>query len=99
MTKEQATQIFIKHSQFFELYAKDKYVPRAMEGLLAEITAAYIVHFPEFKDCRTCDKKVQMIVDANRIRLAELDRRAKLAAKEDIKQDLVYHKFPKKKKK
>jgi hypothetical protein len=68
MTYNEACEILIKHNQFFELYAEQKYVPRAMEGVVGEIASAYLVINPEYKNgCSGCG--AEMIIDANRHRL------------------------------
>lgn len=94
MTKEQAIQIFIKHSTFFDLYARDKYVPRAMEGTLNELKAAYKAFNPNFNDCGNCQQTMEMIVSCNKIRLAEIERLKKVENKV-----ITQMTFPKHKKK
>ena len=74
MTKDEALDIFIKHSQFFELYTMQKYVPRAMEGTLNEVLAAYAVINPGYSHCPGCNDPY-FIIDANHYRVAELKRR------------------------
>jgi hypothetical protein len=74
MTKDQALDIFIKHSQFFEIYVQAKYVPRALEGILNEVLAAYSVINPGYSHCGGCNDPY-FIIDANRYRVAELKRR------------------------
>jgi len=68
MTYTEACEIFIKHNQFFELYAREKYIPRAMESIIGEITLAYMSINPDYKQtCSNCGN--EMIIDANRHRL------------------------------
>jgi hypothetical protein len=68
MTYNEACEILVKHNQFFELYAQQKYVPRAMESVMAEIESAYNVINPDFKN--TCSKcGAEIIIDSNRHRL------------------------------
>lgn len=72
MTQElqAAYETLVKHSQFYEIYAKDKYIPRAMEPTINEITAAYKVINPEFfkgqRGCQDCG--AALIVESNRSR-------------------------------
>jgi len=74
MTKEDALNIFIKHSQFFEIYVQAKYVPRAYEPGLNEILGAYAVINPGYSHCGGCNDPY-FIIDANRYRVDELKRR------------------------
>jgi hypothetical protein len=74
MTRDQAIDILIKHSQFFELYTQAKYVPRAMELTLNEVLGAYAVINPGYVHCGSCNDPY-FIIDANRYRVAELNRR------------------------
>lgn len=71
MTTEEAGDILIKHNQFFELYAKELYVPRACESIVGEILEAYKVLNPHWQNvCQSCGN--ELIIDANRHRLARL---------------------------
>lgn len=58
MTIKEANEILLKHKVFFEIYKKDKYVPRAQEPALAEITSALKVINPNFfkgqSGCQDC---------------------------------------------
>ena len=89
MTRDQALDILIKHSQFFEIYVQQKYVPRALEGLLNEVLGAYAVINPGYTHCGTCNDPY-FIIDANRYRVAEMNRRDA---------ELKKHTFPKHNKK
>lgn len=80
MTKEQAIEVLIKHSQFFELYTQQAYVPRAMETLLNEVLSAYAVINPGYKHCSGCQDPY-FIIDANRYRVAEMTKRENEALK------------------
>lgn len=87
MSRDEALQILVNHSQFFEIYAREKYVPRAMEGTMNEIKAAYQVINPAYNfTCQSCGN--ELIVDANRHRLAFLKE-----------QEAKKHTFPKHEKK
>lgn len=89
MDRTQALDILIKHSQFFEIYVQQKYVPRALEGLLNEVLAAYAVINPGYTHCGTCNDPY-FIIDANRYRVAEIKKRDA---------ELKKHTFPKHNKK
>lgn len=89
MTRDQAIDILIKHSVFFEIYIQQKYVPRAMEGTINEVLAAYAVINPGYTHCSTCSDPY-FIIDANRYRVAELNKR---------ELELKKHTFPKHNKK
>lgn len=80
MDRQQALEIFIKHNQFFELYIQAKYIPRAMEGTVNEVQAAYMVINPGHVPCSTCNDPAWLI-DANRYRVAEITRRENEALK------------------
>ena len=73
MTTEQrqAYETLLKHEIFFQIYEKDKYLPRAQEPAINEITAAYKVINPEFfkrdRGCQDCG--ALLITEANRARL------------------------------
>jgi len=71
MTITEAYEVLVKHTQFFEIYAVNLYVPRAMEGTVNEITEAYKVINPEFfngrTNCTSCGGL--LIVESNRARL------------------------------
>lgn len=97
MTKEQALNILIKHSLFFDIYMKDKYVPRAMELTLNEISSAFRVINPvwfEANKCSNCGTSMQMLIEANRVRLAEIERRSE--PKPEQKSEPQFMTFPKK---
>lgn len=66
MTYHEACDVFVRHSQFFEIYAKELFIPRGCEGIMAEITAAYKVINTGYV-CTSCGN--EMIIDANRYRL------------------------------
>lgn len=83
MTFQEAQDVFVKHNQFFELYAKDMYIPRGVETIINEITAAYKVINPHYM-CTSCGN--EMIIDANRYRLARI---------EELKNDPKRYTFPK----
>jgi hypothetical protein len=86
MTQQEAIQVFIKHSQFFELYIREMYVPRACESIMDEIIGAYKVFNPSYRnDCSGCG--MAMLMDCNRIRLANVP-----------KTETTQHQFPKHKK-
>ena len=70
MTILEAKQILVKHSQFFDLYAKDLYIPRAAETIVNEIRLAYSIINPTFmqSSCSGCGN--ELIIEANRVRLA-----------------------------
>ena len=97
MTKEQAVKVLQKHSQFFEIYIREKYVPRAMEGTLNEISAAFrvlnLVWF-EANKCTNCGTSFSMLIEANRLRLS-----FKEEPKEEQKPEPVQMSFPKHKRK
>ena len=80
MTKQEAIEVLIKHTQFFEIYIQAKYVPRAMEGTVNEVQFAYKVINPGHVPCSTCNDPAWLI-DANRYRVAELNRRENEALK------------------
>jgi len=74
MTREDAINVLITHSQFFELYTVAKYVPRAAEQVVGSVEAAYKVINPGHIPCSTCNDPAWLL-DANRYRIAELNRR------------------------
>lgn len=80
MTRDQALDVLIKHSVFFDIYVQQKYVPRAHESGLNEILAAYAVINPGYVHCSTCTDPY-FIIDANRYRVAEMNRRENEALK------------------
>ena len=80
MTREDALNILIKHSDFFEIYSKSLYVPRAMEGTVNEILSAYSVINPSYSHCSGCTDPY-FIIDSNRYRIAEMTRRENEALK------------------
>jgi hypothetical protein len=85
MTQQEAIQVFIKHSQFFELYIREMYVPRAYESIMDEIIGAYKVFNSTYRhDCSGCG--MAMLMDCNRIRLANTPT------------ETTQHSFPKHKK-
>ena len=65
-----AYEILVKHKVFFDIYSKDKYIPRAHEPSVNEITAAYKVinpnFFKGFNGCSDCG--AALIVESNRAR-------------------------------
>ena len=71
LSKQEAYEILVKHEVFFAIYNKDKYLPRAQEPALNEITAALRVINPEFfkgqNGCR--DRGILLILEADRTRL------------------------------
>lgn len=69
MTYEQACDVFVKHSQFFELYATQLYIPRGCETIIDEITLAYKAINTGYV-CTTCGN--EMIIDANRHRMKRI---------------------------
>lgn len=69
MTYEQACDVFVRHSQFFEIYAKELFIPRGCEGIMAEITEAYKAINTGYV-CQSCGN--EMIIDANRHRLKRI---------------------------
>lgn len=66
MSRDEALDTLVRHSQFFEIYAKELFIPRGCEGIMAEITAAYKVINTGYI-CTSCGN--EMIIDANRYRL------------------------------
>jgi len=80
MNREQAIEILIKHSQFFELYTVAKYIPRAMEMTVNEVQGAYQIINPCHVPCSTCNDPAWLL-DANRYRIAELTSRENEALK------------------
>ena len=84
MTYHEACDVFVRHSQFFEIYAKELFIPRGCEGIMAEITAAYKVINTGYV-CTSCGN--EMIIDANRYRLHRMKEL------EDLK--LKHYTFPK----
>ena len=80
MSREDAINILIKHTQFFELYTVAKYVPRAAEQVVNEVRAAYMVINTGHVPCSTCNDPAWLI-DANRYRVAEITRRENEALK------------------
>jgi hypothetical protein len=80
MNRDQAIDVLIKHSEFFELYTVAKYVPRAAEQVVNEVQAAYKVINPGHVPCPTCNDP-SWLLDANRYRIAELNRRENEALK------------------
>lgn len=91
MNREQALDILVKHSQFFELYVQSKYVPRAMEGTINEVLAAYNVINPQYKHCPGCNDPY-FIIDANRYRLERIKQLAMQDMKEPVKMSFPKHK-------
>lgn len=71
MSIREASDIFVKHSQFFEIYLKDLYIPRAAEMIVAEIKGAYLAINPSYAFCSTCNN-AEWLVDANRYRLQRM---------------------------
>ncbi len=80
MTREEAINVFIKHSQFFDIYVEQAYCPRAMEGILNEVLHAYSFINPGYVHCSTCQDPY-FIIDANRYRVAEMKKRENEALK------------------
>jgi len=66
MTRDEALDTLVRHSQFFDLYAKELFIPRGCEGIMGEITAAYKVINSGYV-CSSCGN--ELIIDANRYRL------------------------------
>jgi hypothetical protein len=66
MNRDEAMDVLVRHSQFFEIYAKELFIPRGCEGIMAEITAAYKVINNGYV-CSSCGN--ELIIDANRYRL------------------------------
>ena len=70
MTLIEAYETLVKHDVFFQIYRNDKYLPRAMEPTLNEITACMRVINPEFfkgqSGCQDCG--ALLIAEAARTR-------------------------------
>lgn len=66
MTRDEALDTLVRHSQFFEIYSKELFIPRGCEGIMAEIIAAYKVINTGYV-CTSCGN--ELIIDANRYRL------------------------------
>jgi DNA-directed RNA polymerase subunit RPC12/RpoP len=84
MNRDEALDTLVRHSQFFEIYAKELFIPRGCEGIMAEITEAYKVINTGYV-CTSCGN--EMIIDANRYRLHRMKEL------EDLK--LKHYTFPK----
>lgn len=70
MSIQEAYETLAKHDLFFQIYRNDKYVPRAQEPALNEITACMKVINPEFfkgqNGCQDCG--ALLIAEAARTR-------------------------------
>lgn len=66
MTRDEAMDVLVRHSEFFNIYAKELFIPRGCEGIMAEIIAAYKVINSGYV-CSSCGN--ELIIDANRYRL------------------------------
>jgi hypothetical protein len=84
MNLDEALDTLVRHSEFFQIYAKELFIPRGCEGIMAEITAAYKVINTGYI-CTSCGN--EMIIDANRYRLHRMKEL------EDLK--LKHYTFPK----
>lgn len=66
----QAYETLVKHELFYRIYSQDKYIPRAQEPAMNEITAAYKIINPEFfkgqSGCQGCG--ASLIVESDRAR-------------------------------
>ena len=65
-----AYETLVKHKVFFDIYAKDLYIPRCQEPALNEITSAFRLINPEFfkgqSGCQGCG--AALIVESDRAR-------------------------------
>jgi hypothetical protein len=84
MNRDEALDTLVRHSEFFQIYAKELFIPRGCEGIMAEIIAAYKVINTGYI-CTSCGN--EMIIDANRYRLHRMKEL------EDLK--LKHYTFPK----
>lgn len=66
MSRDEALDTLVRHSEFFQIYAKELFIPRGCESIMAEITTAYKVINTGYV-CTSCGN--EMIIDANRYRL------------------------------
>jgi hypothetical protein len=66
MTRDEALDTLVRHSEFFNIYAKELFIPRGCDGIMAEITEAYKVINSGYV-CQSCGN--ELIIDANRYRL------------------------------
>jgi hypothetical protein len=71
MNQTEASDILVKHSEFFELFFKVMYVPRAAEMIVAEINAAYKILNPGYTPCSGCNDS-EWVIDANRYRVTRI---------------------------
>ena len=76
---QKAYETLVKHELFFKIFENDKYLPRAQEPALNEITAALRVINPEFfkgqNGCQDCG--ILLILEANRARLWYINQKPK----------------------
>ena len=79
MSRDEALDTLVRHSEFFHIYAKELSIPtRGLEGIIGEILAAYKVINTGYI-CQSCNH--EWIIDANRYRLHRMKELEELKLK------------------
>lgn len=70
MRHEEAKEIFVKHSQLFDMVVHDNYVPSGSSNMIQEIWGAFLSMNPGYHMDWACGRcLIAMLEQANRIRM------------------------------